>query len=886
MRHSKRNIFSASRLALLMSIVCVFHIAFVNSAAAATFVVNSTGDAGDVATGDAACDTGGTNSGGAPECTLRAAIEESNALAGSDTITFSIPTSEPGYLAAPLSYTIQPATALPTIAEQLTIDGSSQPDFPGTPIIVVDGGPPVAPSNGITIGAPASGSTIRGLVVIRFDANGILLLGGSNVIAGNYIGIGADGLSVAPNNVADLVQQGGIRIESGSNTIGGTTPADRNVISGNLFSGIVLFGAGATANQIYGNYIGTDASGTLDRGNAEEGIDIELGGSNIIGGPLAGQRNILSGNGSDGVEIDGGDFNVVQGNYIGTDVTGNVIIPNDRDGVDINENAGNGSVRTLVGGTGVNEGNLIRGNGIAGVEVRGAPAIDNSIIGNQIYENVLLDIDLNEDGPSANDLLDADAGANETLNYPEIVAATVDAGAVTVYFFLDAPAADYRIEFFSNPSGAHSSGYGGGEVYAGAQTITHTGSGREIFAHSIAGSVGDVITATATEELAGPAYASTSEFSAPFTATAFVPYFGRWPLDETSGLTAADVSAGNDGTYRNGVLLNQPGACAETATAVRFDGLDDYVEVPHTPEYLMNEGTVALWVNVDAIGVEQMFFSKDSNDLDTGGHLTLYVDAAGNLVVRLQSSTGPFNFATGPVISAGVWTHMAVTWGPGGLALYADGGAPATNPYVGGLGVTSGDIGNFEPIAFGASTINSGDLIVTPVNSFLAGYLDDIRFYNRALTQSEIQVLSACSPNPSVVKRAYWPDGTPIPSGASIPSGVEFKYLLYINNQNAARMDVSVRDVLDPAFQYETGTIQVSNSVAECAAATCTPAEEQTIFSATDAAAFLTDTVDGDVASYSGAGTSVDAGNNNVGNATLNINGDSVWAIMFSAKMP
>ena len=73
--------------------------------------------------------------------------------------------------------------------------------------------------------------------------------------------------------------------------------------------------------------------------------------------------------------------------------------------------------------------------------------------------------------------------------------------------------------------------------------------------------------------------------------------------------------------------------------------------------------------------------------------------------------------------------------------------------------------------------------------------------------------------------------------------------------------------------------------VSECAVATCTPAEEQTIFSANDATPFLNDAVDGDVASFT-AGTTIDAGDGNAANAQLNINGDSVWAILFSVEMP
>jgi len=131
-----------------------------------------------------------------------------------------------------------------------------------------------------------------------------------------------------------------------------------------------------------------------------------------------------------------------------------------------------------------------------------------------------------------------------------------------------------------------------------------------------------------------------------------------------------------------------------------------------------------------------------------------------------------------------------------------------------------------------------------------------------------------------LLKRAFWTDGIPI------PTGVELKYLLYVNNPGAALSDVTVRDVLDPAFLYQAGTIQVDNSVAECVLAVCTTAEELAIFTAVDGAPFLSDAVDGDAASYTGASLSVDAGNGNVGNLQLDINADAVWAILFSVKIP
>jgi hypothetical protein len=180
------------------------------------------------------------------------------------------------------------------------------------------------------------------------------------------------------------------------------------------------------------------------------------------------------------------------------------------------------------------------------------------------------------------------------------------------------------------------------------------------------------------------------------------------------------------------------------------------------------------------------------------------------------------------------------------------------------------------------------------------GMLDEIRVSNIMRTDGWISTENNNQSDPDnfytlgpqtqqpldFVKRAFWPDGIVIPTGATLPRGVEFKYLLYINNPDIARADVSVRDVLDAAFQYQVGTIQADNSVAECAATICTVGEELAIFTAADGAAFLSDAADGDVASFTGAGPSVDAGDGNVANAQLNINPDAVWALLFSVKIP
>ncbi|MGD2271665.1 MAG: fibronectin type III domain-containing protein, partial [Desulfobacterales bacterium] len=96
----------------------------------------------------------------------------------------------------------------------------------------------------------------------------------------------------------------------------------------------------------------------------------------------------------------------------------------------------------------------------------------------------------------------------------------------------------------------------------------------------------------------------------------------RWPLDETVGTNAAEVLQGNDGTYQNGVTLNQPGACASTGTSVSFNSaLSQYVEIPHSDDYLLDEGTATFWAQATGTASNQGLFSKDSTGNDTGGHL-------------------------------------------------------------------------------------------------------------------------------------------------------------------------------------------------------------------------------------------------------------------------
>ena len=160
----------------------------------------------------------------------------------------------------------------------------------------------------------------------------------------------------------------------------------------------------------------------------------------------------------------------------------------------------------------------------------------------------------------------------------------------------------------------------------------------------------------------------------------------------------------------------------------------------------------------------------------------------------------------------------------------------------------------------------------------------DVAGDGAALVDSNVFNLLSTGSTLTLVKRAFLADGTPITSGSTLPTGTVVKFMIYVNNTSSIQIsDVSMRDVLDPLFLYQAGTIKVDNSVANCAAVACTPAEEATIFAAADGSGALSDAVDADVASF--AGVTVDAGNQNVANAQMNASANTVLALVFSVRM-
>lgn len=321
---------------------------------------------------------------------LREALLAANATTGTDPITlaFNLSPSDPGY--ANGAWTIKLGDrALPALSRgNITVDGTSQPGSAGLPLVVLDGYAVYeAPglSNGITI--TSAGNHVRGLTLMSFYDDAVLIDGPNaafNQIAGNYIGTSASG--GAPEQTSYF----GVEIRNGAhdNTIGGSSPAEGNLISGNANSGIWLQGAGTSNNLVAHNQIGTDSSGRAALKNTFAGVMLSAGANaNRIGG--AGLGNLISGN-DIGIYVDGAVATQIAGNTIGLAADGTAPLGNASGGVFVL----NGAHDTQIGGTSPALRNIISGNGSGGsssgqgIYIANSDTYNTHIIGNYIGVDV------------------------------------------------------------------------------------------------------------------------------------------------------------------------------------------------------------------------------------------------------------------------------------------------------------------------------------------------------------------------------------------------------------------------------------------------------------------------------------------------------------------
>ena len=282
---------------------------------------------------------------------------------------------------------IEPLSALPVITHPVTIDGSAPANFPNQVIAISGVADP--DTDGLVIAAGSS--VVKNLDLNLFTSNGkandqrnaiILKSAGGDLVEGCYIGTDTTGTIAGGNDV-------GIGIQSSSNnTIGGTTAAARNIISGN-YDGIAIANVESVGNLIEGNYIGTDVSSAQPLGNdvgilvsfLTNELSMKASAANTIGGVTAAAANVVSGNTEDGIQLDTTSKNVIEGNDIGTTAGGMNPLPNDI-GVFVFESTAN-----IIGGPTQAAANLISGNQTAGVVMAGTASTANLVEGNSIGLN-------------------------------------------------------------------------------------------------------------------------------------------------------------------------------------------------------------------------------------------------------------------------------------------------------------------------------------------------------------------------------------------------------------------------------------------------------------------------------------------------------------------
>jgi len=525
-------------------------------------------------------------------CTLREAILSANTHTASgnaagecaavnptpppiNTINFNIPDTDAGCTGTPRVCTIKPAAAnWPRITAPVKIDGYSQPGSSANTLATGDDAVVLIELDASNLtthalylagpsgGGDSSGSTIQGLAITHVG-NGLSACysdGSSNdIVTGNFIGTDPAGTAVtSPSG------QGIDFNNSTGATIGGSTPAERNVLA----TGGEVVHLVSSNNTLQGNYIGIDKTGTTALPSGR-GIDVEVGSGNLIGGATAGAGNVVGTWTDFAIIVQSGSNNHIQGNLIGTDASGTMRVGGGGVGVADYNGTGTGN---KIGGDAAGEGNLIEGAvsgfpgagvllwfdtasdlvvqgnvitrnaagvfvyagaGIVGGTTAGAGnriafndtsgvtifagAKNVPILGNEIFGNGGLRITLSgANTPTPNDDGDADSGNNNLQNYPVIGPVTIDP-ATTVHFsgsLNSETDKTYLLEFFANAS-CDQSGNGEGKIPIHSMMVT-ANPNDVAFGTLDIGVPADrhVITATATELVGvGLVPGSTSEFS-------------------------------------------------------------------------------------------------------------------------------------------------------------------------------------------------------------------------------------------------------------------------------------------------------------------------------------------------------------------------------------
>ncbi|MBK8027318.1 MAG: hypothetical protein IPK19_39475 [Chloroflexi bacterium] len=330
---------------------------------------------------------------------LRAAITSANATAAPDRIEFHIPGSG--------VHTITPLSPLPAIVYPVIMTGETEEGWTAatdtTPAVLrveLDGSAILDDfEECLEFEGTSSGSIVRGLIINRWGT-GIKTYSDFNHFAGNHFGVSADGLSLQANVNRSILLANGHK-----NLIGGSTPAERNVISGTALQGVEVW-INASDSRIIGNYIGTDVTGMQPIENGAAGVYIGGSANTDIA------DNVISGNGLVGIAVHDAINTSISGNLIGLTADGLALMAPGASG--FNNYYGIHEVSST--GTQILDGNVIGGADQAGLVITGG--VDTVVSGNLI--GVLAD-GVTPAGNGAEGVLVED-GENISIYYGNVIA--------------------------------------------------------------------------------------------------------------------------------------------------------------------------------------------------------------------------------------------------------------------------------------------------------------------------------------------------------------------------------------------------------------------------------------------------------------------------------
>ncbi|MFK7752888.1 MAG: Hint domain-containing protein [Sedimentitalea sp.] len=207
--------------------------------------------------------------------------------------------------------------------------------------------------------------------------------------------------------------------------------------------------------------------------------------------------------------------------------------------------------------------------------------------------------------------------------------------------------------------------------------------------------------------------------------------------DGGTGIATDQSGNGHDGTYENGANDNGTGWQDPSEDSARFDGVDDYIEIPNDPSFELDEGTVSLRVNADA-STSGFLFSRDSNNFDGGGHIGLKLNSNGSLELRIQSDSSSHTITSASgLVAPGDWHHVAVTFGSEGTYIYLDGVEVASGSYTGGIA------GNSEPWTLGANQQKSDDGVANKLQDHFDGSLGEFALIGSQLAPEDVERLNS-----------------------------------------------------------------------------------------------------------------------------------------------